>query len=161
MNRFRMNHLRRLLDRGGQVIMPSDGEGFTGRECPNSECEGYFKIVFGTGIEEPNTPCHCPYCGHLAQHEHFFTQDQIKCLESRVFREFSEAIRKDLKSLEFEHKPRGAFWVRRIVEAGDRTKSSYSPIPGKATRNRRGVWKLHPSILRLWRVRLLPRLWPT
>ena len=106
-----MDHLRRLLDHEVQVTIPCDSEGFTGRECPSAECEGYFKIVFGTGIEEPDIPCHCPYCGHLAQHEHFYTRDQIKYLESLVIRDITEAVQGDLKSLEFEQKPSGPFGI--------------------------------------------------
>ena len=41
-----------------------------------------------------------PYCGHIAEHDHFLTHDQIKFLESVAIREFTDAIWKDLKSLE-------------------------------------------------------------
>lgn len=29
----------------------ADEDGFAGRECPNKDCGGYFKIGFGTGLE--------------------------------------------------------------------------------------------------------------
>ena len=109
------------------MSIPADSEGFTGRECPNSECEKYFKIVFSTGLEEEGLPCHCPYCGHIAEHDHFLTHDQIKFLESVVIREFTDAIGKDLKSLEFEHKPDGAFGlgVSMKVQTGPRVPIRY------------------------------------
>ena len=91
------------------VPIPADENGFTGRECPNAECEGYFKIVSGTGLEGDGLPCHCPYCGHTADHDEFWTQEQIRYAESVALRQVSDAILKDLKSLEFEHKPRGLF----------------------------------------------------
>ena len=106
-----MNHLEHLLAHGAEISLPSDNEGFTGRECPNSECEGYFKIVFGTGLEEPDTPCHCPYCGYVAEHDHFLTQDQIEYVESLAIHKFEEAVQNDLKSLEFEQKPLGPFGI--------------------------------------------------
>ena len=91
--------------------LPADDDGFTGRECPNSDCEGYFKIVFGTGLDGDDLPCHCPYCGHTDQHDQFFTQRQIKYIESVVTREFADALHNELKGLEFEVKPEGDFGI--------------------------------------------------
>ena len=103
-----MRHLRQL---GNRISVPitTDEDGFTGRECPNAECEGYFKIVSGTGLEGDGLPCHCPYCGHTADHDEFWTKEQIRYAKSVAMRQISDAIRKDLKSLEFERKPRGLF----------------------------------------------------
>ena len=105
-----MQHLRRL---GNEVSVPiaADDHGFTGRECPKPDCEGYFKIVSGTGLEGEALPFHCPYCGHTTGHEEFWTQEQIRYAKSVAMRRISDAIRKDLKTLEFEHKPRGPFGI--------------------------------------------------
>ena len=105
-----MRHLRQL---GNTVSVPitADEDGFTGRECPNTECDGYFKIVSGTGLEGDGLPCHCPYCGHTAGHDEFWTQEQIRYAKSVAMRRISDAIRKDLKSLEFSQKPRGPFGI--------------------------------------------------
>ena len=105
-----VRHLREL---GSRISVPiqADEDGFTGRECPNAECEGYFKIVSGTGLEGNGLSCHCPYCGHTADHDEFWTQEQIRYAESVAMRQISDAIRKDLKSLEFEHKPRGLLGI--------------------------------------------------
>ena len=105
-----MNHLRRLGS-SFAIQIPADDEGFTGRECPNPECEGYFKVVFGTGLKGEAAPCHCPYCGHTAQHDEFWTQEQIQYIRSAALRRVGDAIRKDLKAVEFEHKPRGTFGI--------------------------------------------------
>ena len=43
-----MDHLRRL-GTNISVSIPADENCFTGRECPQPDCEGYFKIEFGTG----------------------------------------------------------------------------------------------------------------
>lgn len=104
-----MDHLRNL---GTQFNIPitADESGYLGRECPVEECQGYFKITPGTGIAHP-APCHCPYCGHSADSSHFFTQEQIEYARSIVLRKVVDAIHKDLKSLEFEHKPRGPFGI--------------------------------------------------
>lgn len=88
----------------------ADEDSYFGRECPVKECLGYFKVTFGTGIKGP-APCHCPYCGHAADQNKFFTQDQIEYMNSVLLRKVTDAITKDLKSLEFEHKPRGLFGI--------------------------------------------------
>jgi hypothetical protein len=108
MRRFNMDHLRNL---GTQRIpMSADEDGYFGRECPVKECLGYFKITLGTGIKEP-APCHCPYCGHSGDSGTFFTQDQIEYIQSVALQKVSEALHKDLKPLEFEHKPQGLFGI--------------------------------------------------
>ena len=103
-----MDHLRRL---GNGISIPVDENRFTGRECPEPGCEGYFKIEFGTGLEGEQIPCHCPYCGHSAGQDQFMTKEQIEYVRSVAMREFTDAILKDLKKLEFDHKPEGAFGI--------------------------------------------------
>lgn len=97
-----MNHLRRLGDRIVTKIRPDD-EGFIGRECP--KCRGYFKIDLGTGLKQEELPCHCPYCGHAAERDRFVTEDQIAYARSVARRKVVDAFRRDLKALEFSHKP--------------------------------------------------------
>lgn len=105
-----MEHLRRLGD-GVSIAIPADEHGFTGRECPEPGCEGYFKVEFGTGLKGEGLPCHCPYCGHVAGHDHFWTKEQLEYANSVAIQKIADAIHKDLKKLEFDHKPRGAFGI--------------------------------------------------
>jgi len=109
MRPFGFSGLRNLGNHVSVPIRP-DEDGYLGRECPNPECEEYFKITPGTGITGP-APCHCPYCGHTGDQKSFFTRQQIDYATSVVKRKVVEAIRHDLKALEFEHKPRGAFGI--------------------------------------------------
>jgi len=104
-----MSHLQNLGNRFN-IVIPSDEHGYVGRECPVEECLGYFKITLGTGLKEP-APCHCPYCGHSGDPGTFSTKDQIEYATSLVLQKVTGAIQKDLKSLEFEHKPRGVFGI--------------------------------------------------
>jgi hypothetical protein len=109
MSRFSTRNLNSL---GSQFSIPinADEDGYVGRECPVQECLGYFKLTPGTGIKGP-APCHCPYCGHSGESGTFFTQEQIEYAKSVVLRKVTDAIHKDLKSLEFEHKPQGLFGI--------------------------------------------------
>jgi len=104
-----MNHLRRLGSRL-RIPIPRDAEGYIGRECPNPDCEGYFKIVSGTGLRG-DIPCHCAYCGHTAGQSEFHTQDQIEYAKSVVIRQVTDAVVKDLNSLVCNIKPRGPFGI--------------------------------------------------
>lgn len=106
---FSMNNLHNL-GTSFSVPITADEDGYLGRECPVKECLGYFKITPGTGVKGP-TPCHCPYCGHTGESTAFFTQAQIEYAQSVVIRKVTDAIHKDLKTLEFEHKPQGLFGI--------------------------------------------------
>lgn len=103
-----MSHLQRL---GSQfsIDIPRDKDGYIGRECP--KCEKYFKITPGTGLKGTNLPCHCPYCGHSDPQDQFFTKAQVEYAKSVVMNKVTGAFLKDLKSLEFDHRPRGMFGI--------------------------------------------------
>lgn len=103
-----MSHLKRLGDQFS-ISIPPDEKGYLGRECP--DCERYFKITLGTGLTGDDLPCHCPYCGHSAAQDQFFTQAQIEYAQSVVINKVTGAFIKDLKTLEFNHRPRGAFGI--------------------------------------------------
>jgi len=60
------------------VEIPVDEEGMLGREC--LECEEYFKIKLGTGLD--TTYCHCPYCDYEGEGDTFWTPEQIEYAQS-------------------------------------------------------------------------------
>jgi len=93
------------------ISIPVGEDGLTGRECPVSECEGYFKIQLGTGLKGENLPCHCPYCGHSDGQDKFLTKDQAEYIKSVVLNKVTDAMLKDFKSLEFNHRPKGSFGI--------------------------------------------------
>ena len=101
------------------IPMRNDDEGFFGRECPNKECLGYFKIELGTGLQGKDLPCYCPYCGHTGPHDTFWTQDQLEYARRAAMREVQKHVgnmlksafppsrsrRGDFISISFEYKP--------------------------------------------------------
>jgi len=105
-----MRHLNRIPSQFS-ISIPPDESGLIGRECPGADCEGNFKIQPGTGLKGKDLPCHCPYCGQKAGQDKFFTKAQVEYAKSVVLNQVSGALLKDLKSLEFDHKPRGAFGI--------------------------------------------------
>jgi hypothetical protein len=67
--------------------------------------------------------CHCPYCGHTADPNFFWTKEQIEYAKSVVFQQFADAVRKDLKQFEVDHPARGPFGI------GIRMKLQPGPLP--------------------------------
>ena len=63
-------------------------------------------------------PCHCPYCDHTAGHDHFWTKAQIEYAQSVAIRKITDAVYKDLRKLEFDHKPKGAFGIGISMKVG-------------------------------------------
>lgn len=107
---FTTKNVRQLGNRVS-VTLPLDESGYIGRECPQSACLGYFKVKPGTGLTGPDLPCVCPYCGFTDSPRHFYTPAQIEYAKSVALRIVGEAVRKDLKSMEFDHRPRGGFGI--------------------------------------------------
>ena len=104
-----MRHLESLPNRFNISIKP-DKDGYLGRECPVKTCKGYFKTTPGTGLKG-RIPCHCPYCGHSGEMSDFTTKAQIEYAKSMVIRQVTDALHADLKDMEFNHPPRGAFGI--------------------------------------------------
>jgi len=86
------------------VTIHPDSDGFTGRECPVKECEGYFKVQFGTGLPG-EVSCHCPYCGHTGPHDEFYTKEQIEYAKSVAMHQITGQFIKELKKLETRPDP--------------------------------------------------------
>lgn len=108
-----MSRTRHLDGLPSEVSIPlrADADGWLGRECPQEDCQRYFKITPGTGLPNIET-CRCPYCGHQEHISHFHTQAQIDHGVSVVTNQVFGAVLKDLKSMEFDHRPRqGSFGI--------------------------------------------------
>jgi hypothetical protein len=106
---FELRNVNRLSSQLS-ISLQQDEDGYLGRECPEEKCQGYFKITPGTGIQGP-APYRCPYCGHSGDPGQFNTKEQIEYAKSIVLRQFTDALFRDLKSMEFDHRPRSGFGI--------------------------------------------------
>ena len=115
---------RHLSQLGTQFEIPisTDDDGYLGRECP--QCNSYFKIVLGTGLNDITT-CVCPYCGHKDEHSEFYTQAQIDYATSIVTKKVMGAVTRDLKDMahSFNRQCSGG-----LISLKMDVKSSASPI---------------------------------
>lgn len=105
-----MRHVQQLPSEF-RISLPTDEKGMIGRECPKSDCLGYFKIELGTGLQGDNLPCHCPYCGHTDSSNEFYTPAQNKYIESIVISQITKALKKDIEAWDrdLRHQTRGGF----------------------------------------------------
>jgi hypothetical protein len=88
---------------GMNISIHPDEDGLIGRECPNENCKGYFKIKLGTGIlEKGYDKCFCPYCGLESTQNYFFTKEQINYVKSVAIREVQNAIGTEIQK--WDHK---------------------------------------------------------
>lgn len=107
------------LEQGIQVPLPTDEDGFTGRECPNPACKTRFMIKFGTGLPDTKL-CYCPYCGYHAPQDQFFTGDQIAYIQSVMMRKVEEAFGAMAKDLDrdLRRKTRGGLIQMKVDYRG-------------------------------------------
>lgn len=106
-----MSSLRRLPSEVS-IEIPRDADGYLGRECPETSCEGYFKIKPGTGLPGESS-CTCPYCGHKGDTSDFHTKDQIEYAKSVLVNQVTGAFLKDLKDM--ARSTRGGFITMKVT----------------------------------------------
>ena len=97
------------------VPIKPNSDGFTGRECPEAGCLGFFKVQFGTGLKGSN-PCHCAYCGHVAAHNNFWTKQQLAYARSVVVNKVTSDLLRSLKKMEVRPDPRAFISIGIKVE---------------------------------------------
>ena len=100
------------------IPIKSDEDGLFGRECPNKNCLGYFKIQFGTGLKGEGLPCYCPYCGHKGDQNSFWTEDQQKHIQSHALRYIQGEFSKIFKTIERRPKPMAAIGISITYKEG-------------------------------------------
>lgn len=78
------------------VTIPLDENGMIGREC--LECEQYFKLKPGTGLETDQ--CNCPYCDYKGNADTFWTKAQLEYAQSIAMQQaFDKIVKSSLDKL--------------------------------------------------------------
>ena len=81
---------------GGQQIpvsVPTDAEGYFDRECPSGECLFQFKIHEEDWLNiVRDEEVFCPFCGHNAASDQWFTQEQLKYVENAVMSHIHQRV---------------------------------------------------------------------
>src|ERR1051325_4743563 len=85
------------------VSVPADAEGYLDRGCPSSECLFEFK-VHETDWDDKvrDEQVFCPFCGHTADSDKWWTQEQITYAKEAAFttieRGIGRALRRDAEN---------------------------------------------------------------
>lgn len=78
-----------------ELHIEPDEEGRVARSCPVENCSpGYFKVRFGTGIQEAQEVVYCPYCRQANQPSAYFTEEQIRFAKDALVHEMAHAFQR-------------------------------------------------------------------
>lgn len=73
--------------------MPSDDDGYFDRECPSPECSFLFKVHeddWGDKVRDQEV--FCPFCGHTAESDSWWTQQQFKHAQQAAVAQIEDRI---------------------------------------------------------------------
>lgn len=71
-----------------KIGVPTDGEGFLGRQCNNPECGRYFKVF----LECIRQEMFCPYCGIAFSSNELYTAEQLRYLRKAALEKAREYV---------------------------------------------------------------------
>lgn len=94
-----IKELRRLDGRHKvSITIPSDADGYFDRECPSPECQFKFKVQEDDWRDKVRDEevC-CPFCGHTAASDAWWTQDQLKHTEKVALAHIGHRINRAMK----------------------------------------------------------------
>lgn len=85
---------------GMKVSVPvdCDADGYLDKECPFDDCEYQFKVLEEDWADKfKDESVFCPYCGHNAPANDFWTKEQIEQAKSAALRQVENQIGKALR----------------------------------------------------------------
>ncbi len=85
----------RRLEAGHRIAvpMPSDADGYFDRECPSAECQFEFKVHADDWRDKVrDEEVFCPFCGHTADSDEWWTQEQVKHAEKIAFAYVQDSV---------------------------------------------------------------------
>ena len=80
------------------IPIPTDAEGYLDKECPATECQFDFKIFeedWRAKVRDEEV--FCPFCGHTAQSDKWFTQEQVEAAKKAAVAKFQGRINAAMK----------------------------------------------------------------
>lgn len=91
-----------------------DEDGYYDKECPNPICLSKFKVHADDWVNMiiPNDKCHCPFCGHIAGYDSWWTTEQLEQAKSQAIEQIGAEIGKALQqdARQFNHaQPKNSF----------------------------------------------------
>lgn len=91
-------------------ILP-DSDGYIDKECPNPDCQSKFKVNDDDwGNLFSDEAVHCPFCGHEAPADSWWTTEQLEQLERQgvgaLEAQLGQALQKDTRNFN-RHAPKG------------------------------------------------------
>jgi len=93
-----LRELRRLDGRKISVSIPSDEEGYFDTECPSSECLCEFKVHEQDWSDKVlDEEVFCPFCGHTADSDKWWTQEQLTHAEKTALTQVDQSIDRAMK----------------------------------------------------------------
>jgi uncharacterized Zn finger protein (UPF0148 family) len=115
------------------VTIPSDADGYFDRECPSSECQFEFKIHEDDWRDKVrDEEVFCPFCGHTADSDAWWTQDQLKHTEkvalAHIDHRINGAMKRDADRWN-RRQPRNSF-ISMTMKVDSRL--SHFPLPPAA-----------------------------
>ena len=113
------------------VTLRSDEKGYFDRECPNEDCQYTFKVLMKDWEEKVSAEeVHCPLCGHVADSDKWWTQDQLEKMQEIAASWAMNYIQKELdKSFrKLARSTRNDKFVRITYKPGRRVTFMNNPI---------------------------------
>src|SRR5262245_7616148 len=108
-----LREIRRLDGLKVSVSIPTDKEGYLDRECPSPECLSEFKVHEDDWRGKVrDEEVFCAFCGHTADSDKWWTQEQLKHAEkaamAQVHRGIGCAMKRDAENWN-RRQPRNSF----------------------------------------------------
>ena len=80
------------------VVIETDTDGFLDRQCPSTECEFLFKVQERDWRDiVADEAVWCPFCGHQAASDEWWTHEQIETAKEAAFAEVKHTINKAMR----------------------------------------------------------------
>ncbi len=83
-----------------KIDIPADKDGYLDRTCPNDVCKATFKVLVSDWKDKVrDEEVFCPVCGHAAESNQWFSEEQIEHAKSRLLMDFMPMLDADMKRM--------------------------------------------------------------